>query len=239
MSFLNYIDDDTILDHVKSVLDAGINRKAETEKNFGKNVIDPFATIFDAAVSDVDHETWKKSEVVRQCQKTLTNHIGDLHQKILGSVEGWDNLGVGNEFDLICESRQILAEIKNKFNTVSFGKLSGHYYEFENLITPKASRFKGYTAYFVNIIPKKPQRYDIPFTPSDKSKGMRCVLNEKIREIDGASFYHLVTGSESALEDLYDALPSVIEQVFAEEYDKPLSIPDKELFKQYFDTAYK
>ncbi len=77
---------------------------------------------------------------------------------------------------------------------------------------PKASKYKGFTAYYVEIIPKKATRYDICFVPSDNKIGRKSEANECIRQIDGASFYELVTGEKDALASLFDALPSVIEK---------------------------
>ena len=94
MSYLTYISDQQIKEIVKFVLDKGTERKQEAEKKFTKNVIDPFGALFEAAAFNVDHKTWKSSETIRQCQKTLQNHVGDLHQKILGSVINWKDLGL-------------------------------------------------------------------------------------------------------------------------------------------------
>lgn len=218
MTQIKYLDDEKFKQLVKNVLDVGTSKKKAVVRDFQKNVIDPFSSLFDAAVSEVDHDTWKNSEMVRQCQKTLTNHIGNLHQKILGNVAGWEDLGTGGVVDLVCHDRKIIAEVKNKHNTVTGGKLVDQYKSLERLVTPKTSLYKGYTAYFVNIIPRKPARFDITFEPSDKEKGMKCAKNEQIRIIDGASFYTLVTGRENAITELYDALPKVIEDIFRNVY---------------------
>ena len=240
MAYLPYLDDETLRALIKEVLDIGLTKKIEVEKDFHKNVIDPFAALFDSAVSGADHQAWKNAEMVRQCQKTLTNHIGTLHQKVLGRVTGWQDMGVGSVVDLVCHERKIIAEVKNKFNTVSGGKLAEQYYSLERLIEPKTSQYKGYTAYFVNIIPKKPQRTDIPFEPSDKEKGIRCPRKENIRSIDGASFYTLVTGREQALNEFYSALPLIIENIFHQDFKQPhFSIPDLPAFQQYFYAAYQ
>jgi len=240
MSYLTYISDKNLTEVVKSVLDVGIKRKKEAEKKFTKNVIDPFGSLFEAAAFSVDHETWKNSETIRQCQKTLQNHVGELHQKILGHVIGWKDLGVGNVVDLICDEQQIIAEVKNKYNTVTGGKLADQYYSFERLIMPKASNYRGYKAYFVNIIPKRPRRSDELFVPSDKDKGAKCPENENIRKIDGASFYTLVTGEQDALKNFYNVLPTVIEDIFNNYYeDEKLSIKDKGIFSEYFTLAYE
>lgn len=240
MAYLEYLDDEVIRGLVKDVLEVGRKKHRNVVKDFQKNVIDPFGAIFDTAISDIDHETWRKSEMVRQCQKTLTNHIGNLHQKILGSVEGWEDLGTGAVVDLLCKEHKIIAEVKNKYNTVTGGKLADQYHSLERLVDPKVSQYKGYKSYFVNIIPKKPLRFDIPFEPSDKDKGIKCSRNENIRIIDGASFYTLVTGREKALEELYRVLPRIIESIYREDYRcSEFIIPDKTDFGKYFSDAYK
>ncbi|WP_258316055.1 Eco47II family restriction endonuclease, partial [Escherichia coli] len=86
------------------------------------------------------------------------------------------------------------------------------------MVSPKHSRFKDYCAYFVNIIPRKPIRYDIPFTPSNKGSGTQCPSNPNIRIIDGASFYELVTGRPDALQELHSALPHAIEYILSERF---------------------
>ena len=239
MSYLTYITDANLTEAVKFVLDIGIRRKKEAEQKFTKNVIDPFGSLFEAAAFSVDHETWKNSETIRQCQKTLQNHVGELHQKILGNVVDWKDLGVGNVIDLVCEKQQIIAEVKNKYNTVTGGKLADQYYSFERLIMPKASNYRGYKAYFVNVIPKRPKRLNDLFIPSDKDKGAKCPENENIRKIDGASFYTLVTGEKDALKNFYNVLPRVIEDIFKVYYENEnLSIKDKDIFSHYFTLAY-
>ncbi len=240
MPYLEYIDDETFKKLVKNVLDVGIKKKSDVNKDFQKNVIDPFSSVIETAISNVNHKTWKVSEMARQCQKTLTNHTGALHQKILGNVKGWQDLGTGGIVDLVCEDRKIIAEVKNKHNTVTGGKLADQYHSLDRLVSPKSSKYKDYTAYFVNIIPKKPERFDITFEPSDKDKGQKCSKDEKIRITDGASFYELVTDRKDALEEMYNALPEVIEEIFRKEYKKKdFSVLDKDKFKEYFRTAYK
>ncbi|MFC3120296.1 Eco47II family restriction endonuclease [Agaribacter flavus] len=239
MAYLPYLKDEIIQGLVKDVLMIGRKKKQAVIRDFEKNVIDPFSSLFDSAVSGVNHETWKNSEMVRQCQKTLTNHIGNLHQKILGSVVGWQDLGTGGVVDLVCHEKKIIAEVKNKYNTVTGGKLADQYNSLERLVTPKASQYKGYTSYFVNIIPKKPERFDTTFEPSDKDKGIKCPPNELIRITDGASFYQLVTGRKNALSELYEALPDIIEDIYRNDFNEPnFEIQDKSLFKQYFVNAY-
>ncbi len=67
------------------------------------------------------YEIWYKNETARQAQKTLQNHLGDFHQRILGSVKGWTDMHTGGVIDLISHDTKIIAEVKNKYNTVSGG----------------------------------------------------------------------------------------------------------------------
>lgn len=239
MSYLAYISDGDLMDVVKEILDIGRSSKENAKSNFTSNVIDPFAPLFEASSFSFNHEEWVNSETARQSQKTVQNHVGTLHQRILGQVNDWENLGIGGIVDIVCESQKIIAEIKNKYNTVTGGKLSDQYYLLEKLVTMKTSRYYGYTAYFASIIPRRPVRYNSSFTPSDKEKGAKCPLNEKIRKIDGFSFYELVTGRENSLYELYSALPNVIEQIYRKDYkDSDYIIPDKSIFEKYFFLAY-
>lgn len=169
----------------------------------------------------------------------IVNHVGCLHQNILGDIPGWKNSN--NMIDLECADKKIIAEIKNKHNTVTGVKLSDQYRTLRELIMPKKSAYYGYTAFFVNVIPKKPGRFCELFTPSDNSTGEKCQENEKIRIIDGASFYALATGEENALMNFYNVLPTVIEDIFKFNYnDAKFKICDKDKieFSKYFTMAY-
>ncbi|MGM0621248.1 MAG: Eco47II family restriction endonuclease [Bacteroidota bacterium] len=235
MSYLSWIKDEDIEAAVIQLLKVTKIALDSSEKKFHKNVIDPFSAIFQIAGFEMDYTDWIKSEKTRQAQKTMQNHVGLFHQNVLGSVEGWNNLGIGEGVDLVSQSKKIIAEVKNKHNTVTGGDLADKYYYLERLVTPKASQYKNYTAYFVNIIPKNPTRFDKTFDPSDKSKSMKCPQNESIRTIDGASFYALVTGDDDALEQLFEALPVVLEKVSNFSFKES----DRKGLTDFFNMAYK
>ena len=234
MPWLKWIDDSSLQNEVQQLLLIAKGAQQKAVNEFGKNVIDPFAAIFEMSGFEIDYETWFNSESTRQAQKSLQNHIGDFHQNILGHSKGWSNMKVGNVIDLSSKENKIIAEVKNKYNTISGGKLSDLYYSLDSLVSPKSSIYKGFTAYYVAIIPKKPTRYNKPFTPSDKGKGEKCPVNEKIREIDGSSFYSLVTGHENALVELFGILPEVIHKCSKGEY----KIEDISKIKAFFNKAF-
>jgi len=234
MAYLSWIEDTHLTEAVKGLIEIAELSLKESEEKFNKNVIDPFSAIFQIMGFDIDYNKWVISEKTRQSQKTLQNHIGNFHQVILGSVDNWDNLKTGNVMDLLSTEKKILAEVKNKHNTVKGSDLSGLYKSMESAIMPKSSKFKDFTAYYVTIIPKKPERFDSTFTPSDKETGAKLSENPKIRITDGASFYSMITGVDNALEDLFDCLPNVIESSTG----KVLSNKDKKNLRALFGTAY-
>ncbi|MFZ4426532.1 MAG: Eco47II family restriction endonuclease [Saprospiraceae bacterium] len=233
MAWLPWIEDHLLENEVAALVSVADRAKIESVKDFNKNVIDPFAALFEMVGFDFNIENWRKSEITRQAQKSLQNQIGNFHQNILGSVRDWENLKTKQVIDLKSDKRRTIAEIKNKYNTVSGGKLSDLYDSLDGLVSQKASKYKGYTAYYVAIIPKMPDRYNKTFTPSKKETGNKCPQNELIREIDGASFYSLVTGHDTALKDLFYILPQVISKLFPEKG----KIEQSEL-RRFFHLAY-
>lgn len=238
MALVEFISDEALFSEVRTLVQKTLKKRKKAEADFNKNVVDPFCSLFEAPAFS-DHNAWKSSELMRQTQKTIQNHVGTFHQKILGHVMGWSDLGTGSVVDLVNDDLRIIAEVKNKYSTVTGGDLSNKYYSLEGLVSPKHSKFKGYTSYFVQIIPKKPERYNVTFTPSDKEKGELCTSNELIRVIDGASFYELVTGRRDALRELHEVLPSVLEKIYQEELeDDTFTFNDIPKYSQYFDIAY-
>jgi len=219
MPYLNWIDDEKLHAYTEALLITAQQAQLNAKPKFGKNVIDPFAALFEIAGFNINYDNWVKNETTRQAQKTLQNAIGNFHQNILASAKGWENLKTGKEMDVVSMDKRIIAEVKNKYNTISGGKLASVYYDLEHLIAQKSSIYKGFTAYYVVIIPKTPMRYNKPFTPSDRSKGSKCATNENIREIDGASFYELVSGEKNALKDLYSKLPIILSNITGMTYE--------------------
>lgn len=235
MSKLSWISDADLKSAVNNLLLKAKEAEDKVKKEFGKNVIDPFSALFVMSGFNLDYSTWEKTESTRQAQKTLQNHVGEFHQIILGSIDGWDNLKTGSIVDLVSHDRKIIAEIKNKYNTISGGKLADLYHSLEQLVMPKTNIYKDYTSYYVAVIPKKKKRYNSEFTPPDKSKGSKCPANSLIRKIDGASFYDLATGEKNSLSNLYNILPTVIEECSHGKY----VLKEVTKLRRFFDSAFE
>lgn len=236
MAYLSFISDDDLKSAVLYILETAQSSLRDIEKKFGKNVIDPFGALFEMPGFGLSKDEWVENEKKRQAQKTLQNHIGTFHQKIIGSVLGWEDRKVGSIVDLVNTEKKIVAEIKNKYNTVTGAKLKDVYDTLHDAVLDKLSKYKGYTAYYVEIIPKKPKPYDQEFTPPDNKTGGKRASNVKIRRIDGQSFYALATGIPDALEQLINVLPQVINDLLGAE---KLSREEIAFIKEYFDKAYK
>ncbi|NMA43249.1 MAG: Eco47II family restriction endonuclease [Oligosphaeraceae bacterium] len=210
MSFLSWISDEKLLDAFVTLADSIKRGKDKAENDRGRNIIDPFSAIFTLSFFEMNHLHWLEMEVFRQAEKSLTNAIGNFHQQILGSVDGWQNLGTKANVDIVNAEREIIAEIKNKFNTVKGADRINIYNSLHDCIYGKVSRYKGYKAYYVTIIPQKPEGICRPFAPSDSKSGKKPPEDENIMEIDGKRFYSLVTGAETAMEDLFKVIPQIL-----------------------------
>lgn len=210
MAFLSWISDENLLQAFLTLADSIKRGKDKAKNDKGRNVIDPFSTIFTLSFFGMTHIHWLEMEEFRQTEKSLTNAIGNFHQQILGSVDGWKNLGTKAMVDIVNDERKIIAEIKNKFNTVKGADQINIYNSLHNCIYDKVSRFKGYKAYYVTIIPQKPEGVCRPFVPSDNRSGKKPPADENIMEIDGKRFYALATGSETAMEDLFSVIPQIL-----------------------------
>lgn len=212
----------------EKVLDAA--KKAD--QNFNKNRIDAFSALFECGLRQISLKEWIKSEKQRQLQKTLQNEIGYFHQKVLGHIKGCQDLGVGNLIDFACPSKKIIAEIKNKHNTVKGSDQIVTYDAlYECLQKPQ---FQGFTGYYVTVIPKRRGVY--PFTPSDNKTHQKRPENLQILAIDGINFYKLLTGDENALFKIYEEIPKILNAYYS---DACKNIEHEDLFLKNFDASCK
>lgn len=249
MPYVSWISDADLERELQVIMSAAKAAKRDAESKFEKNVIDPFALIFEMYGFGIDDfNDWKSRELDRQVQKSLSNKFGTFHQGILGSIDGWEDLGTGSTVDLVNYEKKVIAEVKNKYNTTKGDYKSALYETLEGLITPKASKYHGFTAYYVEIIPKpvrrQPQSFDKPFIPSDNKKGALKPANPKIRVIDGQSFYELATGESSALLDLFESVPKVLDSMYGNSPamvrdTDPMSANALRHMKYYFQRAWK
>lgn len=228
---LPYISDENLFKAVKEVVKTAKNAISKADKEFYRNVVDPFSALFYAMTQELGKDQWVKVEKSRQMQKTLENSLGRFHQRVLGDIPGWEDLGTGKILDVVNKQKKIIAEIKNKYNTVKGSDKKGIYDRIDVLLN---GDYLGYKGYYVEIIPKKPERYNIPFTPSDNETGESRPPREDIRVIDGYSFYEMASGTGNALDQLFSVLPKVLAKILGNDYVEPWGAH----FKSFFDKVY-
>lgn len=172
---------------------------------FNKNLIDPIKLTFDAKVYKNSILDVIEHEVVRQVDKSNTNHIGYFHQNIFRYIgKGWDVPKEG--YDIVNVEQAYFVEMKNKHNTMNSSSSQKTYMRMQNTLLqqPKA------TCLLVEVIAPKSQ--NIPWNVSLDSEPMS---NERIRRVSIDKFYELVTGNALAFKQLCEKLPQVIDDVVA------------------------
>lgn len=213
-------------------------------RSLTKNTIDPFGIIFEMSGFNIPSVSqWQINEKQRQAQKSLQNAIGTFHQNILGHIHHngnqiSQNLGNGHNsgMDVVVPSLSIIADVKNKFNTLNANGKLALYDKMYALVSPTVSAYHPYTAYYVEIISNelvKSQPNGIAFTPSDSSTRTKRAAHARIKQISGRNFYAMVTGMPNALDLLYDALPLVISNISAYSF----STADIAAINNYFRSA--
>lgn len=161
----------------------------ENRSRMRRNVLDPFllasiAHMFGAkTIEDILSYAANSAAI-----GSLSNALGRFHQQVLGGAEGWRDHDRG--FDLISDERRLLAEVKNKHNTMN---ASNRRQVEDDLQAALRQRESGWTAYLAIIVPKNPQRYKKELAPN-------------LFEVDGASFYEIVSGRDDAIHDVLDYL---------------------------------
>ena len=228
MPYLDFISDEKLEEFTREVLEKTQKKADEAEISLYNNVVDPFSALFDSARQNTTVDLWIEQEKARQVQKTLQNALGKFHQKVIGEIPGWHDAQTGGSYDVGNDNRKIIAEIKNKHNTMNSSSAPGVYLKLSNHLQYS---HKGYTAYLIEIIPKSKKSYDKPWSPNLTL----YTLRDDIRRIDAKSFYELATGNKDSLFDLYLALPKVFEKVIGSDANK---IADAKLFTELFERTY-
>lgn len=198
MSSLSWISDEDLLKAVHSLQNRANEADSKSAERIKKNVVDPFSSLIIASSLAVDSTSSLVSiQKSASALSGISNALGHFHQNILGSVRGWENHDAG--YDLESSSEKMLAEVKNKHNTMNASNKATVISDLDTAIRQKGA---GWTGYLVVIVPKRPVRYE-----------RHLKTSRPVYEIDGASFYSKVTGYEKALHQLFDVLMIMLESI--------------------------
>ncbi len=198
---LSFISDEDLYNHTKGTVEK--YRFQVDLAKFNKNLIDPIKLTFDSKVYDREIQSVIESEIVRQMDKSNTNHIGYFHQNIFNYIgSGW-SVPV-NGYDIVNLDEHYYVEMKNKHNTMNSSSSQKTYMRMQNTLLNNHDA----TCMLVEVIARNSQNI-----VWNVSLDGRPVSNEKIRRVSVDKFYELVTGERTAFKELCEQLPIVIKDI--------------------------
>lgn len=198
---LGFISDAEIFQHVKNTVMK--YRFKINLTDFNSNLIDPIKLTFDAKVYKKDIEDVLESEIIRQLDKSNTNHIGYFHQNIFKFI-GDDWTVPDNGYDIINKKKKIYVEMKNKHNTMNSSSSQKTYMRMQNTLIDSPDA----TCMLVEVIASNSQNITW-YTSLDGHR----ISHERIRRVSIDKFYEIVTEEKHSFKKLCLVLPSIIEDV--------------------------
>jgi len=202
-TYLDFINDEDLFECIGNLYKG--YKKALISKDikaFFKERVDPIKFIFDSKIQNISMEEYIGKEILRQTDKSISNYIGTFHEELLGKIQGYSNLAVGGGIDLKSDDGLMVAEIKNKHNTVKGENRPDIFKKLERYIDNDNSDSIGY---YVKIIDRKSQNTKWVFKAKEYDYN-----NEQIYQISGDQFYELVTKDPSAFAKLCSVMPSAL-----------------------------
>ena len=170
---------------------------------FNKNLVDPIKLTFDSKIYKREIGTVIEDEIIRQIDKSNTNHIGYFHQNIFRFLgNGWTV--PDNGYDVINSTKYIYVEMKNKHNTMNSSSSQKTYMRMQGTLLSNAEA----TCMLVEVIATKSQNVEWIMSLD----GHR-VSNPKIRRVSIDKFYEMATGDKLAFKKLCEKLPQIIEDI--------------------------
>lgn len=202
MAYLSFISDKDLLQCIAELHNTYEQcQRAFTTADFYKNKVDPIKFQFDMAFNGINDNDYIKAEITRQVDKTISNAIGAFHQRLLGCIDGLNDLGVGNGCDLVNDQKTIFAELKNKHNTMNSSSSEATIQKLIHF----AEEYPNATCYWIQIIAKR--SIDELWEGSFNGKHY---AHPRVRKISADRFYALVTGIPDAFYQLCAVLPQAI-----------------------------
>lgn len=238
--YVTFVSDEIFLEEVGKVVDAyatdeDLSKSPWEVLSNSSETIDQFKTLFDIYSNRFNLNDWKNFEIPRQHDKKASNRIGDFHQNLLGRVDGWVNLGRGHPtgMDLKKEDDTIWMELKNKYNTMNSSSLRDTRFKCEEL----AEKYPNAKVYWAYIVSQNYESFDKTWVYRDNKENVVHEINDNIRNIAGRNVYTLVTGDETAFEQLFNALPKAINDIKKSKYN--LTLKDQVIFEEYKQLIFK
>ncbi len=232
---LGFISNENLYKHVKETVNK--YRFKVDLSEFNKNLIDSIKLTFDSKVYVKNIDDVIEYEVVRQVDKSNTNHIGYFHQNIFHYMgNGWHIPTSG--YDIVNEQLGYYVEMKNKRNTMNSSSSQKTYMRMQNTILSNEKAI----CMLVEVIATKSQNIAWQVSLDGNSAS-----NQRIRRVSIDKFYELVTGDRTSFKKLCEKLPLVIDDIvsssdFEQESNsviQELKVIDNNLLKSLFLLSFK
>ena len=204
---LNFITKEDYTTHVRQYFELINNSlKPSDVREFNRNIIDPIKLTFSYFITGESIDYLIDSEMNRQVDKTINNHIGYFHQNIFKYIDGWYVPNSG--FDIINNEETIFVELKNKHNTMNSSSSQKTYIRMQDKIIESIERKQNVTCMLVEIIATKSQNIEWVVSVDGQKKS-----RESIRRISIDKFYEIVTGDPLAFKKLVSWLPLTLKDI--------------------------
>jgi hypothetical protein len=214
---LDFITDSDLFEHTLNTVKK--YRFNISLKEFNKNIVDPIKLTFDSKIYKKDVRGLIEDEIIRQIDKSNTNHIGYFHQNIFNYLgNGWNVPNHG--FDVENSDSLIYVEMKNKHNTMNSSSSQKTYMRMQNKLLKNTKA----TCMLVEVIAKNSQNIIWKM----RLDGMP-VSDNRIRRVSIDKFYGIVTGNKHAFKQLCQQLPKVIDDIIS---TRKLDIGENTVFEE-------
>ncbi len=206
---LGFIDNESVYNHVReTVLQY---RRSINLAEFNKNLIDPIKLSFDSKIYNQSVKETIGAECLRQIDKTNNNCIGYFHQYIFKYAPGgWEvpKNGEKGGFDVINKQMHIYVALADSSNFMSPGRFRKTYIKMQAKILEDDKA----VCMLVEVMARHSQ--DIKWEMSIDGKRFS---HDRIRCISIDKFYGKVFGDRYAFFKLCKALPSILDDVIADD----------------------
>lgn len=214
---------------IRRLYNSYVKAKNQISKSkFYSNKVDTIKLTFDSKFNDLNEETFIKSEISRQIDKSINNAIGTFHEEILGGIDGYEK-GNLDGYDIKASDNTLFADIKNKHNTMNSGATESLYQKLSKF----AENYPNSECYWVQIWATK--SFNVHWSGKINGKQYN---HERVNKISGDQFYKLLSKHDTALKDLYDVLPRAIND-FLETLEDEEEVEESSAFEEISQSAQK
>lgn len=204
---LSFITKEDYTTHVSEYFDLINNSiKPKNVEEFNRNIIDPIKLTFSYFITGEDVDYLIDSEMDRQVDKTINNHIGYFHQNIFKYINGWHVPNTG--FDIVNNEETIFVELKNKHNTMNSSSSQKTYIKMQDKVIESLERKIDVTCMLVEIIATRSQNIEWVVSVDGQRKS-----KQSIRRVSIDKFYEIVTGDQFAFKKLVSWLPLTLKEI--------------------------